>query len=152
MYICLGRHHQFHYVFLDRSYVSYLIFMRFSNAFYVLLTLSNICLFFVKKIFREKFLIFFKKGVDFLWGIMYYNQARFVGQAVKTPPSHGGNTGSIPVRTAIKVLVFPSTFLFALLHPKHQFFFNKFSFRIIASWYTLAYRAGKLIRNCSCDF
>ena len=25
---------------------------------------------------------------------------RFVGQAVKTPPSHGGNTGSIPVRTA----------------------------------------------------
>ena len=24
----------------------------------------------------------------------------FVGQAVKTPPSHGGNTGSIPVRTA----------------------------------------------------
>ena len=25
----------------------------------------------------------------------------FVGQAVKTPPSHGGNTGSIPVRTAL---------------------------------------------------
>ena len=23
-----------------------------------------------------------------------------VGQAVKTPPSHGGNTGSIPVRAA----------------------------------------------------
>ena len=27
-------------------------------------------------------------------------EVRFVGQAVKTPPSHGGNTGSIPVRTA----------------------------------------------------
>ena len=27
-------------------------------------------------------------------------QVRSVGQAVKTPPSHGGNTGSIPVRTA----------------------------------------------------
>lgn len=30
---------------------------------------------------------------------MYYNQARFVGQAVKTPPSHGGNRGSIPLLT-----------------------------------------------------
>ena len=41
---------------------------------------------------------------------MYYNQARFVGQAVKTPPSHGGNTGSIPVRTALREIlekVFP---------------------------------------------
>ena len=26
----------------------------------------------------------------------------FVGQAVKTPPSHGGIRGSIPLRTAIK--------------------------------------------------
>ena len=34
----------------------------------------------------------------FVWP-WYYN-TRFVGQAVKTPPSHGGNTGSIPVRTA----------------------------------------------------
>ena len=44
---------------------------------------------------RKKYFDFSKKGVDFLWGIVYYNQARFVGQAVKTPPSHGGNTGSI---------------------------------------------------------
>ena len=29
----------------------------------------------------------------------YYNQARLIGQAVKTPPSHGGNRGSIPLRT-----------------------------------------------------
>ena len=70
---------------------------------------------FVKKIFREKFLIFFKKGVDFLWRIMYYNQARFVGQAVKTPPSHGGNTGSIPVRTAFMGNTYLSISLF-LLH------------------------------------
>ena len=28
-----------------------------------------------------------------------YIQVRFVGQAVKTPPSHGGNRGSIPLRT-----------------------------------------------------
>lgn len=26
-------------------------------------------------------------------------KAWFVGQVVKTPPSHGGNTGSTPVRT-----------------------------------------------------
>ena len=37
--------------------------------------------------------------LDEAWGVCYYN-TRFVGQAVKTPPSHGGNTGSIPVRTA----------------------------------------------------
>ena len=30
----------------------------------------------------------------------YITQAWFVGQAVKTSPSHGENTGSIPVRTA----------------------------------------------------
>ena len=53
---------------------------------------------FVKKIPPENFWNFFKKDVDFLWGIVYYNQARFVGQAVKTPPSHGGNRGSIPLR------------------------------------------------------
>ena len=36
----------------------------------------------------------------FLFLLCYIMQAWFVGQAVKTPPSHGGNTGSIPVRTA----------------------------------------------------
>ena len=40
-----------------------------------------------------------KNMLDEAWGVCYYN-TRFVGQAVKTPPSHGGNTGSIPVRTA----------------------------------------------------
>ena len=30
----------------------------------------------------------------------YITQAWFVGQAVKTSPSHGENTGSSPVRTA----------------------------------------------------
>ena len=40
-----------------------------------------------------------KNMLDEAWGACYYN-TRFVGQAVKTPPSHGGNTGSIPVRTA----------------------------------------------------
>ena len=47
----------------------------------------------------EKILKKFKKVLAlFVWP-WYYN-TRFVGQAVKTPPSHGGNTGSIPVRTA----------------------------------------------------
>ncbi len=36
-----------------------------------------------------------------------YIQVRFVGQAVKTPPSHGGNRGSIPLRT---VSVLPDPF------------------------------------------
>ena len=31
----------------------------------------------------------------------YITQAWFVGQAVKTSPSHGENTGSIPVRTVL---------------------------------------------------
>ena len=42
-----------------------------------------------------------KNMLDEAWGVCYYN-TRFVGQAVKTPPSHGGNTGSIPV-LAVKV-------------------------------------------------
>ena len=32
----------------------------------------------------------------------YNNEAWFVGQAVKTPPSHGGNRGSIPLRTVLE--------------------------------------------------
>ena len=43
-------------------------------------------------IFRKKVLAFSRK-------MMYYFGVRFVGQAVKTPPSHGGNRGSIPLRT-----------------------------------------------------
>lgn len=39
--------------------------------------------------------------LDEAWGVCYYN-TRFVGQAVKTPPSHGGNTGSIPVLAILK--------------------------------------------------
>ena len=36
----------------------------------------------------------------FLFLLCYIMQAWFVGQAVKTPPSHGGIRGSIPLRTA----------------------------------------------------
>ncbi len=32
--------------------------------------------------------------------LLYYHLARSIGQAVKTPPSHGGNRGSIPLSTA----------------------------------------------------
>ena len=67
---------------------------------------------FVKKISTGIFLNFSKKGVDFFLGIVYYNQARFVGQAVKTPPSHGGNTGSIPVRTASRTNCFYGKYLY----------------------------------------
>ena len=50
--------------------------------------------------------------LDEAWGVCYYN-TRFVGQAVKTPPSHGGNTGSIPVRTAtiINIIAQPERML-----------------------------------------
>ena len=35
----------------------------------------------------------------FFCHLLYYKQATWpVGQAVKTPPSHGGNSGSIPLR------------------------------------------------------
>lgn len=42
----------------------------------------------------------------------YYNQARSIGQAVKTPPSHGGNRGSIPLSTAFKACNNVTGFLF----------------------------------------
>ena len=32
-------------------------------------------------------------------------KAWLVGQAVKTPPSHGGNSGSIPLRAALEMPV-----------------------------------------------
>ena len=38
--------------------------------------------------------IFLKKVLAFSRKMMYYLGVRFVGQAVKTPPSHGGNRGS----------------------------------------------------------
>ena len=53
-----------------------------------------------------------KKMLDEVLAPCYYN-TRFVGQAVKTPPSHGGNTGSIPVRTAtiINIIAQPERML-----------------------------------------
>ncbi len=33
--------------------------------------------------------------------LIVFSTLRSVGQAVKTPPFHGGNTGSIPVRIII---------------------------------------------------
>ena len=44
-----------------------------------------------------------KKVLAFSQQMMYDKQVArtwLVGQAVKTPPSHGGNRGSIPLRTA----------------------------------------------------
>ena len=37
----------------------------------------------------------------FLFLLCYIMQAWFVGQAVKTPPSHGGIRGSIPLQATI---------------------------------------------------
>ena len=51
------------------------------------------------KDFSKEKSFFFKKTLAIV-KIVCYSNKRFVGQAVKTPPSHGGNTGSIPVRTA----------------------------------------------------
>ena len=42
----------------------------------------------------------------FLFLLCYIMQAWFVGQAVKTPPSHGGIRGSIPLRTAQQFYIF----------------------------------------------
>ncbi len=51
----------------------------------------------------EKFLKKMKKSTcKFCKTVILYvstKKAWFVGQVVKTPPSHGGNTGSTPVRT-----------------------------------------------------
>ena len=44
------------------------------------------------------------------------NQKRSVGQGVKTPPFHGGITGSIPVRSTLKVADFQRLFLFTTIH------------------------------------
>ena len=37
--------------------------------------------------------------------LIVFSILRSVGQAVKTPPFHGGNTGSIPVRIIILAFV-----------------------------------------------
>ena len=53
----------------------------------------------------------------FCFKLCYIKQVvkiRFVGQAAKTSPSHGENRGSIPLRTAIKVLGNQGFFLFAV--------------------------------------
>ena len=47
---------------------------------------------------------------------------RPIGQAVKTPPSHGGNRGSIPLRAAPKGITESGSF------------FSLSSFAIIVSW------------------
>ena len=58
----------------------------------------------------------------------WYNSKRFVGQAVKTPPSQGGITGSIPVRT---VAIF-----YRIAQPDkrtHSFFYAFFYLQLIIS-------------------
>ena len=52
----------------------------------------------------SKFFKKMKKTLDFLETIGYTKIVRWlVGQAVKTPPSHGGNRGSIPLRATILI-------------------------------------------------
>ena len=55
-------------------------------------------------------LIFLRLRIHLLFLIYYckivkYNFIWSVGQEVKTPPSHGGITGSIPVRTVEKMTI-----------------------------------------------
>ena len=46
-----------------------------------------------------------KKRLDFFRKVSYTKIVRWlVGQAVKTPPSHGGNRGSIPLRAIVLLL------------------------------------------------
>ena len=73
------------------------LFISDFNLFFHFFTFFCIKIFFY---FFEKSFYFFEKSVDKCRMDSYNNEAWFVGQAVKTPPSHGGNTGSIPVRTA----------------------------------------------------
>ena len=40
--------------------------------------------------------------------VIVINGSWFVGQAVKTPPSHGGNRGSIPLRTVLFIINSPT--------------------------------------------
>ena len=86
--------------------------------------------------------MFLKKSIDFFYLLWYYNK-RFVGQAVKTPPSQGGITGSIPVRTAIAhqrmcffytqkhysnfILFYNSFFIFSFLFHYHFYSFLYFT-------------------------
>ncbi len=50
------------------------------------------------------------------------NQKRSVGQGVKTPPFHGGITGSIPVRSTLKVADFQRLF-FIYYYSHHTLLF-----------------------------
>lgn len=49
-----------------------------------------------------------------IFGIIVYTMTvlliRPVGQAVKTPPSHGGNRGSIPLQAVIQSIGFTDAF------------------------------------------
>ena len=40
--------------------------------------------------------------------LSYTYRTWLVGQAVKTPPSHGGNRGSIPLRTVLFIIKQPN--------------------------------------------
>ena len=51
------------------------------------------------KYFPAEKLIFHKILLAFFFCTCYHRQ-RLIGQGVKTPPSHGGNRGSIPLSTA----------------------------------------------------
>ena len=55
--------------------------------------------------------------LDEAWGVCYYN-TRFVGQAVKTPPSHGGNSGSNPGRTTRSSQFICGLFLFQVMNKR----------------------------------
>lgn len=87
-----------------------------------------------KVLFSDLFEYFenMKNMLDEAWGVCYYN-TRFVGQAVKTPPSHGGNTGSIPVRTA------------KYLKPVHSWKHDVPAF----SLYIFIYEAELFMSSCS---
>ena len=72
---------------------------------------TAVCTF--KKYFQKIFRVFAKLGLDNPYAFCYNSKAiRPVGQAAKTPPSQGGNMGSIPVRvtTKKKALAFASAF------------------------------------------
>ena len=60
--------------------------------------------------------------------ICKYQAMRSVGQAVKTPPSHGGNRGSIPLRTALLIVEKPCIYwvfpLFLCLYFLCLYFFD----------------------------
>ena len=67
---------------------------------------------------------------------MRQNMTWLIGQAVKTPPSHGGNRGSIPLSAVIKALKIRlriSSFFFARnrIFVGRNYFFDNNIFRIL---------------------